>query len=428
MERFNHRDDAAGLNTSTGFGTENGNWTQAVDTVFRLRTQQNDTAASTKTANYTFGLEYQINGTGGFAAVTASTPIQSVASAQFNDDDATTSAQLTAGAGTFVNGRGDENAAAPSSGNITLGNGAGHTEIEWALLIDSAQVSNGDTIEVRTTGGNAAAATFPTITVSESTSETITVDEATMAVMVEQAVSADSALTLGAATMAQAVEQAITVTAIKNVAAATLAALTGQAFQTNASLTVDDATLAPASGQAFTVTSVLGVSEATLAALVEQSLALTETLMPSAGAAQPFVGQDFTIGATGEVITIDEATMGAMVEQASPADSTRTEGSATLAAQTGQALSADQTRIEGAATLAALVGQSESANSALSPDSVTFAGFLGQDLVISETATIGGTMAPLVGGALSVITGAGYTRSNRRVGIGFGVGIANQTR
>lgn len=166
MERFNHRDDSAGLNTATGFGTEDGNWTQQTDTLFRLRVQFNDTAASTKTSNYTFGLEFQING-GGFSAVGASSALQAANSAQFADDDATTSAQLTAGNGSFVNGVGDENGAAPSAGNVTLGNGAGHTEMEFCLLIDSGQVSDGDSIEVRATGTDAAAAVTATITVDE---------------------------------------------------------------------------------------------------------------------------------------------------------------------------------------------------------------------------------------------------------------------
>lgn len=159
-----HRDDTAGLNTSTGL-TE-GNWTQDVDTVFRYRTLLSDTAGATKTANYTFGLEYQINGTGGFTAVSTTTPVQSTNSSQFADDDNVT-ASLVSGtkAGTFVNGRGDENAAAPSAGNITLGNN--HTEVEWCLTIDSAQVAHNDTIELRVPADTTTDAVFATITVNE---------------------------------------------------------------------------------------------------------------------------------------------------------------------------------------------------------------------------------------------------------------------
>lgn len=167
MEGFNTRDDTHGLNATTGWGTEDANFSQDVDTNFRLRVLVSDTVASTKTANYKTGLEFEINATGGFTAVTATTALQYANSAQYTDDDAVTSSQVTGGQNTFTNGTGSENNSAPTAGNTTLGNGNDHTEHEFCLYIDSAQVTDGDTIEVRATGLDATAAVTATITVVE---------------------------------------------------------------------------------------------------------------------------------------------------------------------------------------------------------------------------------------------------------------------
>lgn len=165
---FRARSDSVGLNVNTwDKGAQNEDFSQNVDEPFRLRLLISDTVASTKSANRTFGLEFRIGGTGGFTAVGPTTAVQGSPSAFFDDDALLTPSLLSGGQNTFVTGRGDTDGTAPNSGNITLGNGNDHTEVESCLIIDSAQVSDGNTIEIQATGVDATPTQLPTITVVE---------------------------------------------------------------------------------------------------------------------------------------------------------------------------------------------------------------------------------------------------------------------
>lgn len=161
--------DDPGVETSQNLAQNTG-WTQPVDTVFRLRTLFTDTVTSTKTTNYNaIALEYNL-ASGGWNPVTATSPIQWASSGQYANGDSISTAQITGGQRSYVAGEGSEgdNATSP----ISIGNGNDHTVHEWALMVDSAQVSNGQTFQVRIilqSGGvdTHTAEVIPTVTISE---------------------------------------------------------------------------------------------------------------------------------------------------------------------------------------------------------------------------------------------------------------------
>jgi len=140
QDAFRGRVDSGNEATPTWIVAADTNWTQAVDADFRVRFVIQETAGASNPSTVTPLVFYSING-GGYAAVTASTPIQFGTFTGATDDDATT-AQL--GAGTFVTGRLDD------SGAVTTADIQGsETEYEYCLSIDSAQVANSDTITLQ---------------------------------------------------------------------------------------------------------------------------------------------------------------------------------------------------------------------------------------------------------------------------------------
>lgn len=147
---FRVRYDGNTLASTTWDWAQNVNPTIRYNTVFRLRTLIADTVNSTKTNNYNnLGLEYNVAGAG-WNAVTGTSPIQWSTSGNYADGDTITTAQITpisTWAGSFTNGQGNEND--NTDGSYTLGNGTGHTVIEWALYADSAQLNPGQTVQVR---------------------------------------------------------------------------------------------------------------------------------------------------------------------------------------------------------------------------------------------------------------------------------------
>lgn len=148
--------------TATWIAALNINWMQVVDADFRVRLEVDETATSTNAVNLDPQLFYELNGTGGFLAVTGSTPIQYATFTGATDGDATTQ-QI--GSGSFVASELD------SDGTIGTSSiqGSG-TETEWCLTIDSAQVADADTIVLRVFHGASALDTYsnePMITVDE---------------------------------------------------------------------------------------------------------------------------------------------------------------------------------------------------------------------------------------------------------------------
>ena len=166
---FRGRVDSGNEATPTWIALANTDWSQNVDEDFRVRFVIQETANSTNAATVDLLIEYSLN-SGAYAAVTASTPIQFGTFTGATDNDATTQ-QL--GAGTFVTGRLDSNGTVTSA---DLQNS--ETEYEYCLFIDSAQVVNADTIDLRVYDGTTALDNYtqtPRITVVEAVNVALTV-------------------------------------------------------------------------------------------------------------------------------------------------------------------------------------------------------------------------------------------------------------
>lgn len=140
-----------GSETGASFiGARNVGWTQLVDTTFRCRFAilETDGFAST---NFREDIQYQLNG-GGYTGVSSSgsgAAVIFVSSANYTHGDDTTQQIL---AGTFIGTNGGMTQSA-SSGQGTIPDFAGSDffEAEFALAIESAQVNDGDIINLRLT-------------------------------------------------------------------------------------------------------------------------------------------------------------------------------------------------------------------------------------------------------------------------------------
>lgn len=145
----------------------NTNFTVPVADTFRIRFEIQEAGGASE--NVTFHLYVSHNGGTYQQVTTSSTIVRAVASGQYADDDTTTNV-LANGTGTFATGYGDENGAAPSAGNVSL-TASGHTEVEFCLQIQEADVADTDTLtfEVRrSTGALNAYNVRPVATVSKS--------------------------------------------------------------------------------------------------------------------------------------------------------------------------------------------------------------------------------------------------------------------
>jgi hypothetical protein len=156
---FRGRDDDVAINSSTFTHALNTDWSQDVDADFRVRYVIQETDGGS--GDESFKWEYNRNGTG-WNDVSGTSPLQWSSSSWYSDGQATSQ---VIGSGSFVTGEGSEedNEAGPST---FAGND--ETEHEGVFTIDSAQVSNGDTIDLRMVeiDGTAIAYTnTPTITV-----------------------------------------------------------------------------------------------------------------------------------------------------------------------------------------------------------------------------------------------------------------------
>jgi len=152
-----------------------------VDTKFRVRFLIDETAAKTWAVN-NWNLYYNHN-SGGYVAVGAATPIQFATSTYFTNGDDTLQ-RLTGGADQFLS---DNNGMIDSTGGATNSSAVKGDwfDLEFCLLIDSAQVANNDTILLRVYLGTAALNGYtdePTITVIEAAAiEAAIVEAATAA-------------------------------------------------------------------------------------------------------------------------------------------------------------------------------------------------------------------------------------------------------
>jgi len=165
--------DDDGSATTHTLDTENTNRdAQAVDVTFMIRIQVEETAGGTD--NLTAALFAQKNGTGGFVQVPYSATNNGLRLADDTqsraDDELLTTQRLTAGGSGYSQGRYDDGTGAVGTSAVSLdADGNGVTEFEFAILIDSANATNGDYWELRVewTSGtdlDGYPASYPTVT------------------------------------------------------------------------------------------------------------------------------------------------------------------------------------------------------------------------------------------------------------------------
>ena len=137
---FRGRDDGVGLNSGTFTHARDTDWTQDADAIFRVRFLLEENAGGS--LNNKYKLQYN-HGGGGWTDASGSSPVQDALSANYANGDPTTQ---VLGSGPFVAGDGVEGALVTLS-KISID--TEETEIEFALTIDSAQVSDEDAIQLR---------------------------------------------------------------------------------------------------------------------------------------------------------------------------------------------------------------------------------------------------------------------------------------
>lgn len=158
---FRLRNDDGSQTAATWIAATNTNATISTGVNFRIRLALLETAGGSGNVNNAH-LQYNLAG-GGWLEVTTTTPVQLVASAFVADGTATTQ-QITTG--TFVSGTFD------SDGTVAAVSFAGNdrTEFEYSVIIDAAQVSNGQTVQFRIVDGTSPFTTYaqtPTVTIDE---------------------------------------------------------------------------------------------------------------------------------------------------------------------------------------------------------------------------------------------------------------------
>lgn len=161
---FRSRDDDQALNSTTWTRGQGVDWTQIVDTTFRLRLGIEETNNKNATGFGQIEARYYSGSWGSwFDVTTSSTILRAVASTYSINDVAITPSQLTGSSrGTFDGGYGCEDGLASA---IPFANA--WEEFEYSLQIVSGDVSDGDLIEVRIQGCNTWADT-PQITIDKS--------------------------------------------------------------------------------------------------------------------------------------------------------------------------------------------------------------------------------------------------------------------
>jgi len=166
---FRIRDDDGDETGATWLAVQGADYSMSVDVNFRVRFRVDETTGTKDWSNNTFNLYYSLNG-GGYAAIDNTTPVQyaTTGTGNYADGDDCTE-QLTGGTGTFLT---DNNGMSSGDASITNSGSAGNLfECEFCLTIDSAQVSNGNTIELQVYNGTSAFGSgytdWPSITVVE---------------------------------------------------------------------------------------------------------------------------------------------------------------------------------------------------------------------------------------------------------------------
>lgn len=171
---FRGRNDDGNETTATWKANQDVNWTQQVDTNFRVRfLVQNATSAIN---NLDVLIQYQLNG-GGWNAVSGSSNVVRSSASPNLADQANLTQQLTGGTGTFIGATCFDEANGICGGTSLDVTATGNFECEFSVQIRSADVQNGDTVELRTINNDTGTAwgaytNIPAITVAASASKT----------------------------------------------------------------------------------------------------------------------------------------------------------------------------------------------------------------------------------------------------------------
>lgn len=169
---FRARNDNGNETTATWKDVQGADWTQAVDTNFRIRFLIQE-GANCGGNNKVWRLQYNLAGAGDVDCSATSLVVRASASPNLADGAATTT-QLTGGTGTFQGGSGttggfDEGDC--NAGGSTMDLAAlGYCEPEFCVQIRSADVTDGQTLTLRVTDAGTGIAAYtdtPTITVSD---------------------------------------------------------------------------------------------------------------------------------------------------------------------------------------------------------------------------------------------------------------------
>jgi hypothetical protein len=143
--RFRFRNDDGSETTATWKDSENVNITMGVDTNFRVRIQVDETTPTTW-ATTRWNYYYSKNG-GAYEIISGTTPIKYSLSGNFaNGDDST--AQMTAPTGTFLANNNQMRESTTSLTNTSTGSGQ-YFEAELCLTLDSTQIADADTYDIR---------------------------------------------------------------------------------------------------------------------------------------------------------------------------------------------------------------------------------------------------------------------------------------
>jgi len=144
---FRGRDDSTALNTDGGWhGIEDANWSQGLDTVFRVRFTIHE--QNTKNGVFITGgeaLYYRING-GSWVLITDSSACQYAASSQFASGDDCSTQLLSDPGGSWLN-TGESRETGGSWAPVSYGKND-FWEMECALTLDSGSISASDTVEL----------------------------------------------------------------------------------------------------------------------------------------------------------------------------------------------------------------------------------------------------------------------------------------
>lgn len=170
QKAFRGRNDDGNETTATWKANQNTNWSQVVDTNFRVRFEIQETAACAG-ANKVWRLQYNRTPLGGSPAgwvdASASSNVVRASASPNLADAANLTDQLTVGTGTFVGATGFDEVDCNAGGSSMDVAASGHSECEFCVQLRSADTAAGDTIQLRVTDAGSALAAYdatPTMT------------------------------------------------------------------------------------------------------------------------------------------------------------------------------------------------------------------------------------------------------------------------